>query len=333
MRLAACGSREPCRKVFQHVIMLSERAKEWAVYRQCERARKEWADLCWFGVFCSAQRSRALAAVGWTACGSACSQIRTSPCRLRLALWKKTSATLARTIRRRRGSSLCSRGSTLLGQSSRSLRPRAGSTSSSTCATARLTKRILRASRLTHTLYTSVAARFQLANSRVAARFQLANSVCAAAQVVQALERARVPFVGGVSTCYEPSRIEMKAACAACGIATPRYVMARTAEDVERAAKTLRFPLFVKHYSSYASVDISRRSRVRTPEGLRIQARKIMTRHGAALIEEYIAGTECTVLVAENPRDPGAPFAYTPVQYDFPKVRHPKRPTRLWRCP
>ncbi|MDA1026217.1 MAG: D-alanine--D-alanine ligase, partial [Planctomycetota bacterium] len=114
-------------------------------------------------------------------------------------------------------------------------------------------------------------------------------------EVIQTLEKHGVPFAGATSECYEPSRIEMKKACAALGIATPAYVLASTPEDVERAAETLRFPLFVKHYSSYASVDLSRRSRVRTPAGLRIQAKKIMSRHGAALIEEYIEGIECTV--------------------------------------
>ena len=55
-----------------------------------------------------------------------------------------------------------------------------------------------------------------------------------------------------------------------------------------------------------------------TPEGLRIQARKIMTRHGAALIEEYIDGVEYSVLVAEDPENPTRPTTYTPIQYRFP---------------
>ena len=138
-------------------------------------------------------------------------------------------------------------------------------------------------------------------------------------EVIYALEDAQVPFTGATSACYEPTRVEMKEACLACGIATPAWVIAHTTDDVERAASELRFPLFVKHYSSYASVDLSRRSRVMTPAGLRIQARKIMSRHGAALIEEYIDGTECTVLVAENPDDPTTPITYTPIQYQFPK--------------
>jgi D-alanine-D-alanine ligase len=149
-------------------------------------------------------------------------------------------------------------------------------------------------------------------------------------EVIEALERHGVPFTGAVSSCYEPSRVQMKDACRAIGIATPAYVVARTDADVERAAAELRFPLFVKHYSSYASVDLGRRSRVRTPAGLRIQARKIMRRHGAALIEEYVDGIECTVLVAENPDDPDRPTTYTPVQYRFPEGEHFKHEKLKW---
>jgi D-alanine-D-alanine ligase-like ATP-grasp enzyme len=137
-------------------------------------------------------------------------------------------------------------------------------------------------------------------------------------EVVRTLEAHGVAFTGATSGFYEPSREAMKLACRAEGIATPACILARCDEDVERAAAELRFPLFVKHYSSYSSVDLSRRSRVRTPAGLRQQARKIMRRHGTALIEEFIEGTECTVLVAENPDDPARPKTYTPLQYRFP---------------
>jgi D-alanine-D-alanine ligase len=122
----------------------------------------------------------------------------------------------------------------------------------------------------------------------------------------------------------------MKVACRAESIATPEYVLARCEADVERAARVLRFPLFVKHYSSYSSVDLSRRSRVCSPAGLRQQARKIMRRHGAALIEEFIEGTECTVLVAENPDDPSRPKTYTPIQYRFPEGETFKHSDLKW---
>lgn len=148
--------------------------------------------------------------------------------------------------------------------------------------------------------------------------------------VVTTLERRGVPFTGATSNYYEPSREEMKAACRDEGIPTPKHVLARDEEDVEHAARTLKFPLFVKHHNSYASVALSRASKVMTPAGLRRQARKIMSRFGGALIEEYVAGTECTVLVAENPADPLRPTAYAPMQYRFPPGEHFKHTKMKW---
>ena len=62
----------------------------------------------------------------------------------------------------------------------------------------------------------------------------------------------------------------------------------------------------------------------------RQQARKIMRRHGAALIEEFIDGTECTVLVAENPDDAARPRTYTPIQYRFPDGESFKHADLKW---
>jgi D-alanine-D-alanine ligase len=172
----------------------------------------------------------------------------------------------------------------------------------------------------------------------VAQRFDVYFNLCdgaadqdtAGIEVVHALEAHGVAFTGATSEFYEPSRVAMKAACREAGIATPDYVLARSEADVERAAQTLRFPLFVKHYSSYSSVDLSRRSRVASPAGLRQQARKIMRRHGAALIEEYVTGIECTVLVAENPDDPAQPKTYVPIQYRFPPGEAFKHSDMKW---
>ena len=149
-------------------------------------------------------------------------------------------------------------------------------------------------------------------------------------EVVRTLERLGVPFTGSTSAFYEPSRVTMKRVCKRLGLDSPEYVMARKEADVERAARRLRFPLFVKHYSSYASIDLSRASRVVTPAGLRPQARKIMSRHGAALIEEYVDGIECTVLVAENPDDALRPTTYVPIQYQFPKDESFKHADMKW---
>jgi D-alanine-D-alanine ligase len=86
---------------------------------------------------------------------------------------------------------------------------------------------------------------------------------------VQALERVGAAFTGATSEFYEPTREAMKRVCNAWGVATPRYVAVTTPEDVERAAAELRFPLIVKHPSSYSSIGMTRDSRVETPAALR----------------------------------------------------------------
>jgi len=149
-------------------------------------------------------------------------------------------------------------------------------------------------------------------------------------EVVEMLEKHKVPFTGANSGFYEPTRAEMKEACARAGIAFPNYVLVEKKGDIRKALRELKFPMFVKHYNSYASVDISRHSRVQTEAGLRRQVAKMLSRHGAALVEEYIEGTECTVLVAENPSNPSKPKTYTPVEYGFPEGESFKHEKLKW---
>jgi D-alanine-D-alanine ligase len=178
----------------------------------------------------------------------------------------------------------------------------------------------------------------EVVTARVRQGFDLYFNLCDGAadenrpgiEVVETLERLGVPFTGATSGFYEPTRERMKQACHEHGIDTPAWVLARSEDVVERAAEQLRFPLFVKHHSSYASVDLSRISRVRTAAGLRRQARKIISRHGAALIEEFVEGVECTVLVAENPADPERPTTYQPMQYRFPEGESFKHANLKW---
>lgn len=149
-------------------------------------------------------------------------------------------------------------------------------------------------------------------------------------EVVETLEAMGVAFTGATSSFYEPTRAEMKRAARSVGVRVPRGRVAKTVQDVEKAAQTLRFPLFVKHHNSYASVGITKRSRVMSPAGLRQQARRIMERFGFCSIEEYIDGDEVTVLVAENPDDPLQPVTYVPMRYSFPEGESFKHEKLKW---
>lgn len=138
-------------------------------------------------------------------------------------------------------------------------------------------------------------------------------------EVVQTLEWLDLPFTGADSAFYEPTREAMKRVARAWGIDTPAYVLARGPGDVERAAASLRFPLFVKHPNSYASNGLTRHSKVDDADQLRTQAALTLKAYGGALIEEYVDGPECTVLVSENAADPSRPDSYQPLEYAFPE--------------
>jgi D-alanine-D-alanine ligase len=137
-------------------------------------------------------------------------------------------------------------------------------------------------------------------------------------EVVEALERLGVAFTGATTEFYEPSREAMKRVCHAWRVDAPRYEVAITPDDVERAAASLRFPLIVKHPSSYSSIGMTRTSRVETPAALRREVARITPAFGSALIEEFVEGRAFTVLVAENPDDPLSPTTYAPVEFLFP---------------
>ncbi len=89
-------------------------------------------------------------------------------------------------------------------------------------------------------------------------------------EVVQVLERLQVPFTGASSTFYEPTRQTMKRICHYADIQSPAYAFASDPGGVEAAAASLRFPLIVKHPCGYASIGITKQSRVETPEELRV---------------------------------------------------------------
>ncbi|MDH3270129.1 MAG: SET domain-containing protein-lysine N-methyltransferase [Gemmatimonadota bacterium] len=137
-------------------------------------------------------------------------------------------------------------------------------------------------------------------------------------EVVQTLEQLEVPFTGADSQFFEPSREAMKRVCYAWGLDTPAYAFVYDHDEVSRVASRLRFPLFVKHPSSYASSGLTRQSRVVDEGALAEQAGIMIDRFGGALVEEFVEGIECTSLVVENAEDSTRPFVYRPLEYSFP---------------
>jgi D-alanine-D-alanine ligase len=137
-------------------------------------------------------------------------------------------------------------------------------------------------------------------------------------EVVQTLERLEAVFTGAGSESYEPSRETMKRACHYAGVRVPEWAVARSRSDAAAVAERLRFPLIVKHPSSYGSIGMRRDARVETLAELGERIETMARNYGAALVEEFIAGREFTVLVAEPEDGQAAPKTYTPYEFRFP---------------
>jgi D-alanine-D-alanine ligase-like ATP-grasp enzyme len=151
-----------------------------------------------------------------------------------------------------------------------------------------------------------------------------------AMQLIKALEKLGAAFTGADSHCFDPTRQEMKRVAARVGVPTPASTFVKSMADVERAGRTLRFPMLVKPPHGYASCGIFKESRVTNLEELKKRAAITMKSEGRALIEEFIEGREFTCLVAENPEDPGHPHAFKPVEFIFPEGESFKHYNMKW---
>jgi D-alanine-D-alanine ligase len=149
-------------------------------------------------------------------------------------------------------------------------------------------------------------------------------------KLVKAMEKLGAAFTGADSSFFDPTRQEMKRVAARVGVPTPASTFAKSMADVERASRTLRFPMLVKPPHGYASFGIRKDSRVTNVEDLKKQAALTMKDDGRALIEEFIDGREFTCLVAENPDDPTHPLTFKPVEFVFPEGESFKHYAMKW---
>jgi D-alanine-D-alanine ligase len=149
-------------------------------------------------------------------------------------------------------------------------------------------------------------------------------------KLVKTLEKLGAAFTGAGSVCFDPTRQEMKRVAARVGVPTPASTFVKSMADVERASRTLRFPMLVKPPHGYASYGIRKESRVTNVEDLKTQAAITMKNDGRALIEEFIEGREFTCLAAENPDDPSHPLTFQPVEFIFPEGESFKHYDMKW---
>ncbi len=137
--------------------------------------------------------------------------------------------------------------------------------------------------------------------------------------VVQALEEFNLPFTGASSDFYDPTRERMQEVADAKGVGFAKGYRVTNEADLDRLAKTLQFPLMVKHPQSYSSIGMTRQSRVENMEQLHIQFRRVAGEFGSARVEEFIVGREFNAFAVDNPDDLDNPFVYPPTELKFPE--------------
>ncbi|GAX22815.1 hypothetical protein FisN_24Lh097 [Fistulifera solaris] len=146
-------------------------------------------------------------------------------------------------------------------------------------------------------------------------------------QVVDLLEdKLNVPFTGAGMSFFEPTRMQMKQVALACGVSVPAWRFVYHHDDLRQlvteysaSSEPLSFPLLVKHFSSYASVGLTKESKVHNVHDLEKQCQRMLETYGGCLVEEFIVGREFTVLVAQAPssQETIEVVAYEPVECRF----------------
>ena len=136
--------------------------------------------------------------------------------------------------------------------------------------------------------------------------------------LVKVMEKLGAAFTGADSNFFDPTRQEMKTAARKAGVPAPGSVFIDNVEEVDKALRRLKFPMLIKPPHGYASIGITRASRVENADQLKVQVEAAIQEFGRALVEEFIEGREFTCLVAQNPDAPARPHTFKPVEFIFP---------------
>lgn len=140
--------------------------------------------------------------------------------------------------------------------------------------------------------------------------------------VIDALARLRLPHTGPTSLLYDPSKPLMKYVAHTANVATPAYAVIGSADDVEAAVASLRYPLFVKPSHAGDSLGVDEASLVQDSTALAAKVAATVAEFGEALVEEYVDGREYTVLVLGAVESRAPTIALAPVEYRFPAGPH-----------
>lgn len=136
-------------------------------------------------------------------------------------------------------------------------------------------------------------------------------------EVIDWLERLRLPYTGPTPNWYHVSKPLMKYVAYTAGVASPAHALATSIDQLADSTRHLRFPLFVKPAHAGDSLGIDAGSLVHDLGALTAKVQETVEAFGEALIEEFIEGRELTVLVTASPVEGEPAMALTPLEYLF----------------
>ena len=120
-------------------------------------------------------------------------------------------------------------------------------------------------------------------------------------ELQEILEQRRLPFVGSGSAASRlgMNKANTKVAWENAGLPTPKwlYVNADTADPATGSVEGLFAPCVVKAVDSGSSIDVFI---CRTTDQARDAVKKVVSKNGRALVEQFIKGTELTVGILEE---------------------------------
>lgn len=152
----------------------------------------------------------------------------------------------------------------------------------------------------------------------------------AGVEVVQALEELGAAFTGATSKFYEPSKPQMRMVAHYNGIPTAHGVVVNMGDDIAAKTAGLAYPLLIKHSSGYSSIGMTKDCKCHDQDHLVKRARQFIAEYGEALIEEFVAGDEATVLACADPSEPDGVRVYPPVMIQFPQGEDFKHWSLKW---
>jgi len=136
--------------------------------------------------------------------------------------------------------------------------------------------------------------------------------------VIEALDRLRLPYTGPSALLYDPSKPLMKYVAHTAGVRTPAHRVVRSAADLPSVFAGLNAPWFVKPAHAGDSLGIDDGSLVTNADALSARVNLLLADYSEVLIEEYIDGREFTVLMVADPEGHGRCTTFTPVEFEFP---------------